>query len=108
MPALGELAQAGAVSPQQVADRLTRQVPIFAAFIGGNLVFLSWVLLGGGLTRVASLPTWLGWVVALAAVLGWLGFLHVPLFQRVAGPLWPLAVLLVGAFIVRAGGSGAG
>lgn len=102
MPALGELAQSGAISPQQVADRMTRQMPLAAAFLGGNLMFLSWVPMGVGLTHSATFPTWLGWLVAGSAVASWLGFLHVPLFQRLAGPLWPLAIVLVGLFIVRA------
>jgi len=105
MPALGELAEIGAVSPQQVADRLTRQVPIVAAFAGGNLTFLSWVPIGVGLVRVAAFPTWVGWFVALAALSGWLSFLHVPVFQRVAGPLWPLAVTLSGVLVLRSSGS---
>ena len=101
MPALGELAEAGTVSPQAIADRLTRQAPIMAAFLGGNLTFLSWIPIGLGLGRSGVLPSWLGWFVAAAAVATWLGFLHVPVFQRLAGPLWPLAVALVGVFVVR-------
>jgi hypothetical protein len=108
MPALGELAETGAVSPQQVADRLIRQAPIFAAFVGGNLMYLSWVGLGVGLARVPAFPSWLGWGVGVAAVAGWLSFLHVPVLERVAGPLWPIAIALVGAHVLRLGGRGAG
>ena len=108
MPALGELAESGAVSPQQVADRLIRQAPIVAAFLGGNLMFLSWVALGVGLARVPAFPPWLGWAVAVGALAGWLSFLHVPVLDRVAGPLWPIAIVLVGAHVLRLGGSAAG
>lgn len=108
MPALGELAQSGAVSPQQVADRLTRQAPIVAAFLGGNLTFLSWIPLGIGLARVPAFPAWLGWAVAASALAAWLSFLHAPFFQRLASPLWPLAIALVGVYVLRTGGSGAG
>lgn len=101
MPALGELAQAGAVSPQQVADRFTRQMPIVVAFLGGNLMFLSWVPIGVGIGRSGSFPSWLGWAVAAAAVAAWLSSLHVPVFQRLAAPLWPLAVALVGVYVWR-------
>jgi hypothetical protein len=101
MPALGELARTGDVSPQLVANQLTRQAPIMAAFLGGNLTFLSWAAIGFGLARSSQFPVWLGWVVAFAAVAGWLGFLHVPVFQRWGGPLWPLAVVLVGIVVLR-------
>ena len=104
MPALGELAQTGAVSPQRIADQLTRQPAIMAAFLGGNLAFLSWVPIGVGLVRTPSLPRWLGWTVALTSLIGWLSFLHVPPFERVGGPLWPLAVALVGMFVLRSAG----
>lgn len=100
MPALGELAEMGAVSPQEVADRLTRQGPIIAAFLGGNLMYLSWVAIGTGLTRSGLFPAWLGWLLAAASVAAWLSFLHVPVFQRFAGAVWPLAVALLGVFLL--------
>lgn len=101
MPALGELAQSGTVSPQAVADRLIRQAPLTAAFLGGNLMFLSWVPIGIAVGRSGVFPAWLGWLVAAAAVGAWLSFLHVPVFQRLAGPIWPLTVALLGAFVAR-------
>lgn len=101
MPALGELAQSGAVSPQQVADRMIRQTPIVASFLGGNLTFLSWVAIGVGLSRSGVFPAWLGWCVAGGAIAAWLSFLHVPVFQRYGAPLWPIAVALVGYHVLR-------
>ena len=104
MPALGELARTGAVSPQQVADELTRQPAILAAFLGGNLAFLSWLPIGVGLARTPGLPPWLGWIVALTALIAWLSFLHVPPFERVGSPLWPVALALLGVFVLRSAG----
>ena len=100
MPALGELAQSSDISPQQLADQFTRQSSIFAAFIGGNMMFLSWIPLGVGLTRTALFPDWAGWFVAVAAVAAWLNFLHVPVFQQYAGPFWPVSILLLGILIL--------
>lgn len=102
MPALGELARTGAVAPQQVADRLTHQAPILAAFLGGNLTFLSWVPIGIGLARSGAFPDWLGWVVAGMAVIAWLGFLHVPVVERIGAPCWPITLVVLGLFLVRA------
>lgn len=64
MPALGELAETGAVSPQEVVDRLTHQA------------------------------------VAISATAAWLGFLHVPMFQRAGAAAWSLAVAVVGVFLL--------
>lgn len=108
MPALGELAATGAVSPQQIADRLIRQTPIVAAFLGGNLMYLSWLVLGVGLARVPAFPQWLGWAMAVGALAGWLSFLHVPVLERVGGALWSMAITLVGAHALRLGISAAG
>jgi hypothetical protein len=102
MPALGELARSDGVSPQQVADHVIRQAPLVVAFLGGNLMFLSWIPIGVAVTHSAIFPSWLGWLVAASAAAAWLGFLHVPVFQRLASPLWPLAILLLGLFIVKA------
>jgi len=102
MPALGELARSGTVSPQEVADHMIRQAPLTVAFVGGNLMFLSWVPIGLAISRSGVFPGWLGWLVAASAVAGWLSFLHVP-GVRLAGPLWPLALALVGVFIVAGG-----
>jgi hypothetical protein len=46
--------------------------------------------------------------VAVGALAGWLSFLHVPVLDRVAGPLWPIAIVLVGAHVLRLAGSVAG
>lgn len=102
MPALGELARSDGVSPQQVADHMIQQAPLAVAFLGGNLMFLSWIPIGVAVTHSPILPSWLGWLVAASAVAAWLAFLHVPVFQRLASPLWPLAILLLGLFIVKA------
>lgn len=104
MPALGELAQSGPVSPQQVADRMVRQAPLAVAFLGGNLMFLSWVPIGLAISHSGVLPSWLGWVVSCSALAAWLSFLHVPVFQRLAGPVWPLSIVLVGIFVARLDG----
>lgn len=101
MPALGELARSGLLSPQDVADRMARQAPLAVAFLGGNLMFLSWVPIGLAIGHSSAFPTWVGWVVACSAVAAWLSFLHVPVFQRLGGPFWPLAIVLVGIFVVR-------
>jgi hypothetical protein len=101
MPSLGELARTGAISPQEVADQMTRQSPIVAAFLGGNLTFLSWVVIGVGLARSGLFPPWLGWFVGGAALATWLGFLHAPVFQRFGAPLWPVAVLVLGYHVLR-------
>lgn len=101
MPALGELAQSEIVAPQEVADRMILQAPLAVAFLGGNLMFLSWVPIGLAVSKSGVFPSWLGWLVAISAVGTWLGFLHVPVFDRLAGPVWPLAVLLVGIFVIR-------
>lgn len=101
MPALGELARTGDISPQGVADRLTRQVPIFAAFLGGNLMFLSWVSIGAGMARSWVFPSWVGWYVAASAVAAWLGFLHVPVLQPLGGTFWALGIALLGVVLLR-------
>jgi hypothetical protein len=101
MPALGELAVRGAVSPQQVADRFVRQPAIMVAFIGANVLFLSWVLIGTGLRLSGRFPGWLGWFVAIAATLSWLSFLHVPGIEGTARPLWPLSIALTGFYLLR-------
>lgn len=100
MPALGELAETGAVSPQEVVDRLTHQGPLVAAFLGGNVVYLSWLAMGVGIVRSGMFPPWLGWAVAISATAAWLGFLHVPMFQRVGAAAWSLAVAVVGVFLL--------
>lgn len=100
MPALGELAETGAVSPQEVADRLTHQAPLILAFLGGNVLYLSWAAIGVGVARSGAFPQWLGWAVAAAAVAAWLSFLHVPVFQRFAGPLWPVTLALLGFYML--------
>lgn len=100
MPALGELAETGAVSPQEVADRLTHQGPLVAAFLGGNIVYLSWLAMGAGIVRSGLFPPWLGWLVAITAAAAWLGFLHVPIFQRVGAVAWSLAIAVVGLFLL--------
>ena len=104
MPALGELAVSGAVSPQRVADRFIRQPPIILAFLGGNITFLSWVPIGIGLGRSGLFPRWLSWLVAVTGITAWLGFLHVPVIDRYVNPLWPLAVALVGGHLMRRDG----
>lgn len=101
MPALGELAVSGAVSPQQVADGFIRQPLIVLAFLGGNVAFLAWVPIGVGLGRSRLFPGWLGWLVAGTGITAWLGFLHVPGFERYAAPLWPLAIALIGVHLLR-------
>ncbi len=100
MPSLGELARSGVVSPQTVADRLTRQSPLALAFLGGNLMFLSWVPIGFAIARSGVFSAWLGWLAAGSAVAAWLSFLHVPFFQRWAGPVWPLTLALIGVYIM--------
>lgn len=101
MPALGELALSKAVSPQQVVDGFVRQPAIIAAFLGGNVMFLSWVPIGVGLGRSGRFPRWLGWLTAVTAITAWLGFLHVPGIEEYAGPLWPLAITLTGVHLLR-------
>jgi len=49
MPALGELALRGEIKPQIVANEFTRQPAIIVAFICGNLMYLSWIVIGIGL-----------------------------------------------------------
>jgi hypothetical protein len=100
-PALGELAQSDVVSPQEVADHMVRQVPLTAAFLGGNLMFLSWAPIGMAIRRSDVVPSWLGWVIAGSAIAAWLSFLHVPGFQRFAGPIWPLTLVVLGIFVLR-------
>lgn len=101
MPALGTLARDGGASPQLVATQFTREPAIIAGFLGGNLMYLAWIPLGIGLARTGVVPAWSGWTVAGAAVVGWLHFLHVPVVQRVGGPVWPLAIALVGGTLLR-------
>jgi hypothetical protein len=101
MPALGELAVRRAVSPQQVADRFVRQPAIMVAFIGANVLFLSWVLIGVGLRLSGRFPRWLGWFVAIAATLSWLSFLHVPGIEGRTRPFWPLSIALTGFHLLR-------
>jgi hypothetical protein len=101
MPALGKLAVSDAVSPQLVTDGFVRQPAIMVAFLGGNVLFLSWVPIGIGLARSGLFPKWLGWLVASAAIIAWLGFLHVPGIEEYAGPLWPLALALIGVHLLR-------
>lgn len=101
LPALGELAARRAVSPQEVADRFVRQPAIMVAFIGANVFFLSWVLIGMGLSLSRRFPNWLGWFVAIAATLSWLSFLHVPGIEGTARPFWPLSIGLTGFYLLR-------
>ncbi len=101
MPALGELAKAGSVSPQTVATQFTRERTIIAGFLGGNAMYLAWIPLGIGLARAGVIPVWTGWTVAGAAVVGWLHFLHVPVVQAYGGPVWPLAIALLGGALLR-------
>jgi hypothetical protein len=101
IPALGELAVSGAVSPQQVADGFIRQPPLTLAFLGANVSFLSWVPIGIGMRRSGLFPVWLSWLVAATGITAWLGFLHVPGFEKYAAPLWPLAIGLIGVHLQR-------
>ena len=89
------------MSPQLVADSFVRQPAIMAAFVGGNVLFLSWVPIGIGLGRSGLFPVWLSWLVALTAITAWLDFLHVPGIEEYAGPLWPLAIALIGVHLLR-------
>lgn len=102
LPALGELARTGAVSPQAVVDQVVRQPLMAPAFLGGNLTYLAWIPIGLGLRRARALPGWLGPVLATAAVVGWLGFLHVPVLDGPGAPVWPLSLALTGVFVLRA------
>jgi hypothetical protein len=101
MPALGELAGRNAVSPQEVADGFVRQPAIIVAFLGANVFFLSWVLIGIGLIRSGRFPNWLGWLAVIGATLSWLGFLHVPGIEGITRPVWPLAIALIGVYLLR-------
>jgi hypothetical protein len=89
------------VSPQQVADRFVRQPAIMVAFIGANVLFLSWVLIGMGLRLSGRFPKWLGWFVAIAATLSWLSFLHVPGIEGTMRTFWPLSIALTGVHLLR-------
>jgi hypothetical protein len=108
LPALGELASSQETSAQVVVDAFLRQPPILAAFLGGNLLFLSWVPIGIGLGRSCRFPRWLGPATVATAAAGWLGFLHVPGIEVLAGPVWPLGIATIGGCLVRGPHDGRG
>lgn len=103
LPALGDLAAQGQVSPQRIVDAFVRQPAIAVAFLGGNVLFLSWILIGMGLTRSGLFAYWLGWSVVAGAAAGWLSFLHVPVFQQIGGQLWPASIMILGIDSLRLG-----
>lgn len=100
MPALGELAGTGAVSPQTVADRLIEQSPLMVSFLGGNVLYLAWAAIGVGVARSGVFPSWAGWMVTAAAVAAWLGFLHVPVFERFGAAVWSGALAVLGVLML--------
>lgn len=102
LPALGDLASRG-ISPQVVVDQFIRQPAIVLAFLGGNALYLSWVVLGAAVMQSGVFPSWLGWSVMAGAAAGWLSFLHVPVLQQIGGPLWTLSVVLLGIHLLRGG-----
>ena len=103
LPALGDLAVQDQVSPQKIVDVFTKQPAIIAAFLGGNLMYISWGILGYGLLRSGIFMPWLGWTMIVCGLTGWLSFLHVPIFQQFGFPLWPASVIALGVGLVRLG-----
>jgi len=101
LPALAELAARGDVSPQRVVDQFVRQPAILLGFLGANAAYLSWAVLGAGLARSGHWGAWTGWTSVAGALAGWLGFLHVPIFQSIGGPAWAVSILLLGVQVVR-------
>lgn len=101
LPALGELAARGAVHPQQIVDEFIRQPGIYLGFLGANAAFLSWVPLGLGLSACGRIAAWGGRLVAVAACISWLSFLHVPGLEPWGGLAWPASIVLLGVLTVR-------
>lgn len=103
LPALGELAIQGTVSPQHVVDHFVRQPAIIAGFLGGNGQYLFWLILGTGLARSGVFMPWLGWVMVAGAIGGWSSFLHVPVIKHFGSQLWSLSVILLGVHLLWPG-----
>jgi hypothetical protein len=101
MPAFGEYMIEHDSSIQHFVNGFNKQPAIILAFIGGNLLFLSWVPIGIGIIKSGMFPGWLGWVIAGSGISAWLKFLHVPVFQEYAGPVWPVSIILLGIYLIR-------
>lgn len=63
-------------------------------------MYLAWATLGVGVARSDVIPGWAGSLLAAMAVAAWLSFLHVPVFQRVGGAAWSLALAVLGALML--------
>lgn len=101
MPAFGDYIVQNDISIQKIVDGFIKQPSILLAFIGGNLLFLSWIPIGFGIIKSGLFPGWLGWVIAGSGITAWCRFLHVPVFQEYAGPIWPVSIFLLGIYLCR-------
>ena len=101
MPAFGDYIVQNHTSVQKFVNGFIEQPSIMMAFIGGNLLFLSWIPIGMGIIRSGLFPGWLGWLIAGAGLSAWLKFLHVPVFQEYGGQIWPVSIVLLGIFLIR-------
>jgi hypothetical protein len=104
LPALGNLAARGELSPQQIVDEFVKQPAIVIAFLGGNILFLSWIVLGIALIRSQMFSSWIAWIIMAGAAGGWLGFLHISIFQQIGGSMWPASLICLGVYMVWMGG----
>lgn len=103
LPGLGNLFLKGEVVPQKIIDEFIRQPGIYIAFLGGNLMYIAWALLGVGLIKSEDFTMWLCLFIIIGGISGWLGFLHVPVFQIFGGKIWSASVIGLGGFLYYQG-----